>query len=124
MLMVTNNLIGNAIKYGHRQGTLCIRLSENEDGATVEVFNTGRPLTAEETQKLFKRFSRLEATEEGKKTRGTGLGLFLSKETIERHGGVLWCEPRENGNAFIFTIPKCGAETFTTASEIKEYNYA
>jgi two-component system NtrC family sensor kinase len=124
MLMVTNNLIGNAIKYGHRQGTLCIRLSENEEGAVVEVFNTGRPLTAEDTQKLFKRYSRLEATEEGKKTRGTGLGLFLSRETIERHGGLLWCEPRENGNAFIFTIPKCEAKTFTTASEIKEYNYA
>jgi two-component system NtrC family sensor kinase len=124
MLMVTNNLIGNAIKYGHPQGSVCIRLSETGTGAVVEVFNTGRPLTAEEMQKLFKRFSRLEASPEAKKTRGTGLGLFLSKETVERHGGTLWCEPRENGNAFIFTIPKCETETFTTASEIKEYNYA
>ena len=124
MLMVTNNLIGNAIKYGHPRGSVCIRLSHSETGAVVEVFNTGRPLTCEETQKLFKRFSRLEASPETKKTRGTGLGLFLSRETVERHGGVLWCEPREDGNAFIFTIPKCETETFTTASEIKEYNYA
>jgi two-component system NtrC family sensor kinase len=124
MLMVTNNLLGNAIKYGHKQGRISITLIDGEKAAIVELFNTGRPLTPEETQKLFKRFSRLEATEEGKKTRGTGLGLFLSKETVERHGGMLWCEPRENGNAFIFTIPKFEAETFTTASEIKEYNYA
>jgi two-component system NtrC family sensor kinase len=124
MLMVTNNLIGNAIKYGHHQGSVCIRLSENHGGAVVEVFNTGRPLTGEETQKLFKRFSRLETSPEAKKMRGTGLGLFLSKETVERHGGALWCEPRENGNAFIFTIPKCETETYTTAIEIKEYKYA
>jgi two-component system, NtrC family, sensor kinase len=124
IMMVMNNLIGNAIKYGHSEGTVRIRCNGDDKGATVEVFNTGRPLTNEELQRLFKRFSRIETSPEAKKARGTGLGLFLSKETVERHGGIMWCEPRENGNAFIFTIPKCEAETFTTAKEIKEYNYA
>jgi two-component system NtrC family sensor kinase len=124
MLMVTNNLIGNAIKYGCKKGEIHISLTPGETGAVVEVFNTGRPLTCDEVQRLFKRFSRLDSCVDGKKVRGTGLGLFLSKETVERHGGTMWCEPRDNGNAFIFTIPKCEAETFTTASDVKEYNYA
>jgi two-component system, NtrC family, sensor kinase len=124
MLLVMNNLIGNAIKYGHPQGTIRIDCRIDDGGALIEVFNTGRPLSCEERQRLFKRFSRLEASPEGKKARGTGLGLFLSKETVERHGGTLWCEPRDNGNSFIFTIPKTGSETFTTASDVKEYNYA
>jgi two-component system NtrC family sensor kinase len=124
MLMVTNNLVGNAIKYGGAQGKITISYSENDSGAVVEVFNTGRPLTADQIGLLFRRFSRLDASVDGKKVRGTGLGLFLSKETVERHGGTLRCEPRENGNAFVFTIPKCATETFTTASDVKEYNYA
>jgi|WetSurMetagenome_2_1015567.scaffolds.fasta_scaffold00061_41 two-component system, NtrC family, sensor kinase len=122
--MVVNNLIGNAIKYGEAGGAIRIGCTCDEKEAAVEVFNTGRPLTAEESHKLFKRFSRLETSPEAKKVRGTGLGLFLSKETIERHGGTLRHEPRENGNAFIFSIPKCGSQTLSTADGKKEYSYA
>jgi signal transduction histidine kinase len=110
MQMVFNNLIGNAIKYGFLRGAIAISLVETETETTVEIFNTGRPLTPQQVGGLFKRFSRVETKVDGKVVRGTGLGLFLSHETIERHGGVMRCEPRENGNAFVFTIPKVATD--------------
>jgi signal transduction histidine kinase len=71
----------------------------------IEVYNDGRPLTGEETAKLFKRFSRLTQAD-GRKTRGSGLGLFITKDIIEKHGGSIRVEPRENGNSFVFQIKK------------------
>jgi two-component system, NtrC family, sensor kinase len=127
LLMVMNNLIGNAIKYGPADGAIRITLSENDGHATVSVFNTGRPLSEEETQKLFKRFSRLESSPEAKKARGTGLGLFLCKTIIETHGGTMRCEPKNDGNSFCFTIPKNNAGANVTAGAIqsdKESIYA
>jgi signal transduction histidine kinase len=127
ILMVMNNLIGNAIKYGPPNGVIKISLSENDGHATVSVFNTGRPLTEEETQKLFKRFSRLESSPEAKKARGTGLGLFLCKTIIETHGGTMRCEPKNDGNSFCFTIPKNHAGADGTGSALqpdKESIYA
>ena len=106
LLMVMNNLIGNAIKYGPDNGSIRISLSETDDRATVSVYNSGRPLTDAETQKLFRRFSRLDASPEARKARGTGLGLFLCKTIVETHGGTMRCEPKSQGNSFSFTIPK------------------
>ncbi len=104
LLMVINNLIGNAVKYGEDGGRIKIEAQAGPKAAVVEVFNTGKPLNEAEIQKLFKRFSRLDRPE-SRKMRGTGLGLFLCKETVERLGGTMRCEARENGTGFIFSIP-------------------
>ncbi len=104
ILTVMNNLLSNAIKYGVDNGCVTISTAVEDAVLRVEVVNTGRTLTTDEVLRLFQRFSRL-ANVGGKKVRGTGLGLFLCKEIIERHGGSIWCEPREQGNAFLFQIP-------------------
>ncbi|MFH1691656.1 MAG: cache domain-containing protein [Candidatus Omnitrophota bacterium] len=101
--VVANNLIGNAVKYGIAGGRVIIDAKVLQDALEVEVYNDGRPVTDEEKDKLFKRFSRL-SNPEAKKARGTGLGLFITKEIIERHGGTVWLEAREAGNAFVFRI--------------------
>jgi signal transduction histidine kinase len=103
--VVANNLISNAIKYCSDNGKVEVIVSANEKTVQIEVYNDGRPLTAEETGKLFKRFSRLDAPET-KKAKGTGLGLFISKQIIEKHGGSIRIEPKSNGNAFIFTLER------------------
>lgn len=103
MHIVLNNIIGNAIKYGTPAGSVVINSSIEGDRLKVEVYNDGRPLTEEEKEKLFGKFSRLDSPET-KKAKGTGLGLFITKEIIEKHGGKIWVEPREKGNAFIFEI--------------------
>lgn len=101
--MVVNNLLGNAIKYGTEKGRITIGIRRLGTAIGIEIYNDGRPITPEQRERLFKRFSRLD-TPEARRVRGSGLGLFLSKEIAEKHGGTLWCEPRDAGNAFIFTI--------------------
>jgi two-component system NtrC family sensor kinase len=101
--MVVNNLLGNAIKYGSENGRIAIGARHLDTAIAVEVYNDGRPITPQQQDRLFKRFSRLDSPE-ARRVRGSGLGLFLSKEIVEKHGGTLWCEPQEKGNTFIFTL--------------------
>jgi len=105
MLIVANNLIGNAVKYGAENGRIVITAKENNDKIEIEVFNTGRPLSFDEVNRLFRKFSRLESAET-KKAKGTGLGLFITKEIIEKHGGDIRVEPGKEGNSFIFTLER------------------
>ncbi|MFA5097177.1 MAG: cache domain-containing protein [Candidatus Margulisiibacteriota bacterium] len=103
MQIVANNLVGNAVKYGSANGKVSLNCVQESDRIKVEVYNDGKPLTGEETQRLFKRFSRLD-NPETKKNKGTGLGLFISRQIIEKHGGSIRVESRDNGNSFIFEI--------------------
>lgn len=104
--IVANNLIGNAIKYGLKGGYVSIRARHISDQGRleVEIYNDGEPLTAHDQEKLFKKFSRV-MKDSSKKVKGTGLGLYISKEIIERHGMRIWHEPRANGNVFKFELP-------------------
>jgi len=104
--IVANNLIGNAVKYGLEKGKIIINSENLADKMQIEIYNDSRPIREEEKVKLFKKFSRLEVPK-GKKIKGTGLGLFLTKEIITQHGGDTWVRPEENGNTFIFQIEKC-----------------
>jgi two-component system, NtrC family, sensor kinase len=101
--IVANNLVGNAIKYGLSGGEVKITAGKNNGQTEVEVYNDGRPLTEEEVGRLFQKFSRLKGPE-GKRVQGTGLGLFITKEIIEKHGGAIWVKPQEKGNSFYFTL--------------------
>jgi len=103
--IVANNLLGNAVKYGLEKGKIIISSESLADKVQIEVYNDSRPIKEEEKDKLFKKFSRLEVSK-GKKIKGTGLGLFLTKEIITQHGGDIWVRPEENGNTFIFRIEK------------------
>ena len=101
--VVANNLIGNAIKYGVDKGKVTLSSEDSGQRVHVEVYNDSRPITKDEKRRLFKRFSGLEG-ERNKGVKGTGLGLFVTKEIIDKHGGRIWVEPRENGNSFVFEI--------------------
>jgi two-component system NtrC family sensor kinase len=105
LFIVVNNLIGNAVKYGRENGTIIVAANRTRDSVTAEVFNEGEPLAAEETGRLFGKFVRLESAKK-RHIKGTGLGLFITREIVEKHGGKIWCESRQNGNAFIFTIER------------------
>lgn len=105
MQIVANNLVNNAVKYGTEGGQ--IRISARDEGqtVTVEVYNDSIPIPADKIGQLFKKFSRLD-TPEKKKVKGTGLGLYITKQIIEAHGGSIAVEPKETGNAFILTLKK------------------
>lgn len=103
--IVANNLLGNAVKYGLEKGKIIISSEDLADKVQIEVYNDSRPIREEEKEKLFKKFSRLEDSKD-KKIKGTGLGLFLTKEIITQHSGDIWVRPEENGNSFIFQLEK------------------
>ncbi|MFA5238799.1 MAG: cache domain-containing protein [Phycisphaerae bacterium] len=105
MLIVANNLVSNAIKYGIDGGRLEIKVTPDNGKLRVEVYNDSEPITEEQKDKLFKKFSRLDVPS-ATKVKGTGLGLYITKQVIEKHGGRIWLEPRQAGNSFIFEIER------------------
>jgi two-component system NtrC family sensor kinase len=105
MQIVANNLVNNAIKYGREGGYICISARDKGGFVTIEVYNDSTPIPPEQIGRLFKKFSRLD-TPEKKKVKGTGLGLYITKQIVEAHGGSIHVEAKDNGNSFIFTIHK------------------
>ncbi len=101
---VVMNLVNNALKFTPEGGQ--ITLSAREDGANliVEVQDTGRGLSAEEQQRLFEPYYRLESDRE--RFSGLGLGLALCKQLVELHGGQIWVKSQKGkGSTFGFSLP-------------------
>ena len=105
MLVVANNLISNAVKYGQNDGRIEAAAGTDDEFVTISVYNDGRPITETDAKGLFKRFARLDVPEK-KTVKGTGLGLFITKQIVEAHGGDIRVEASETGNTFIFRIPR------------------
>jgi signal transduction histidine kinase len=114
LTQVMTNLIGNAIKFSSEGDTVTVSVSEEnsiqdfkrrENGTRnkvllVRVEDTGKGIDPEIMPRLFKKFA-------SKSEKGMGLGLFISKNIVEAHGGEIWADTpsKENGAAFSFTIP-------------------
>ena len=105
MQIVANNLVSNAIKYSFEKGLIRISGEVLENMVRVEVYNDSTPISDEQKRRLFQKFSRLD-NPETKKEKGTGLGLYITKQIVEGHGGRIWVEPAEHGNTFIFEIER------------------
>ena len=103
---VFRNLLGNAIKHGGKGCTIALGFEDRGGSYRLNVYNSGRPVPEEYRDKLFSRFMRCGNNGIGNgSTHGMGLGLYLTKKIIEKHGGAIWYEARENGSNFIFTLP-------------------
>ncbi len=103
--IVANNLISNAVKYAVNNTKITVDSAQDAGYLQVRVYSQGNIISKEDAQKLFKRFSRLDA-QYSKKSQGTGLGLFISREIIRKHGGDIRLETCENGNSFIFKLER------------------
>ncbi|MDD5621800.1 MAG: HAMP domain-containing sensor histidine kinase [Actinomycetota bacterium] len=106
MFIVFNNLINNAIKYGPNKGRIVLNFY-TEKGKKIKfgIYNDGEIIKDGDRKKIFNKFSRLES-EDNKKIKGTGLGLFIVKKIIESFNGRIWVEPKKDGNEFIFEIER------------------
>lgn len=102
--IVYENLLNNAAKYGREGGRVCVSGQRRNGFAELRVWNDGPGVPVEQIPELFQKFSRLHPP--GEQARGTGLGLFITREIIRRHGGDIsargeygqWIE-------FVFTLP-------------------
>uniref|UniRef100_A0A832DJI9 histidine kinase n=1 Tax=Ignavibacterium album TaxID=591197 RepID=A0A832DJI9_9BACT len=111
IIQVFNNLISNAIKFTHSNGTVTISASpaENKRFIKFSVRDTGIGIQPEDLQKLFKVDSKF-TTEGTAGEKGSGLGLSLVKEIIEKHGGQIWVDSKPGeGSDFQFTLPLASA---------------
>jgi signal transduction histidine kinase len=108
MRIVFSNLLTNAIKYGRAGGMIHIGYREDSDRYRFHVKNEGPGVPQDKLKTVFEKFVRIDYKELGKQL-GTGLGLYNTKEIIEKHGGTIWAESEEGKGAdFIFEIPKEG----------------
>jgi len=106
MRIVFSNLVTNAIKYGKAGGTISLGFQEQDDTRRFHVKNEGPGIPKNKLETIFDKFVRIDIKELGKQM-GTGLGLYNTKEIIEKHGGKIWAESEEGKWAdFIFVLPK------------------
>ncbi len=105
---VLRNLLGNAVKFTDRGGKVRIRAEKKETELEITVSDTGRGIPADRLPDLF-RIGKTKSTFGTAGEKGTGLGLPLSREMVEKNGGRIWVESiPEEGSHFHFTVPLAG----------------
>ena len=111
---VFQNLVSNAIEYGREGGLIRLRGERTTaDTLTFSVWNEGPGFAPDAGDRLFQKFSRL-GREGGDTKAGTGLGLFVSKQIVEKHGGRIRAESEPGCWArFSFTLPAARVPTGT-----------
>jgi PAS domain S-box-containing protein len=102
---VLYNLVSNAVKYSSNGGKIYLTGSVRNDEVVVCVQDQGQGIAPGDIHHIFDRFYRAEAAQ--RKTKGAGLGLYLSRAVIEAHHGKIWADPRYNEGARIcFSLPR------------------
>jgi signal transduction histidine kinase len=102
---IIRNLLSNAIKFTNSGGKITLLVKVLEDSIEFSVTDTGIGIEKENLDNLF-RIGNKESRRGTANETGTGIGLFLCKEMIDRHGGNLKVESQiSKGTTFSFTIP-------------------
>ncbi|MGQ9682292.1 MAG: GAF domain-containing protein [Anaerolineae bacterium] len=105
MILIMKNLISNAIKFSHRGGEVSVRLWATPAGAQIQVSDKGIGISKDALPHLFQKFYRAKAASE-LGIEGTGLGLVLTKQAVEAHGGTINVESELGvGTTFTVSIP-------------------
>jgi signal transduction histidine kinase len=99
------NLISNAVKFTHPNGTITISSRIVGDEVHLTVADNGLGINSSDLEKIFKP-GKIHSTPGTCKEKGTGLGLVICKEFTEKNRGKIWAESEpENGSKFTITLP-------------------
>ncbi|WP_375742985.1 PAS domain S-box protein [Corallococcus interemptor] len=102
---VVSNLLENALKYSPDGGTIRVRLSLTDDVAVLSVTDPGIGIPEDQQQQLFDRYFRARNAST-RSYGGLGLGLYISRDIVERHGGRIWVESVPGrGSTFYVALP-------------------
>jgi two-component system CheB/CheR fusion protein len=102
---VLRNLVSNAIKFTNNEGTINVFAEKNADNVTITVSDNGIGMDENSIVKLFE-LTRKQSTSGTADEKGTGLGLVICKEFVEKHHGKIWAESElGKGSDFKFTVP-------------------
>ena len=104
--LVLRNLLSNALKFTSNSGKIEVMATENDNEIVVSVTDDGIGMDSETAKNLFDNKERKSSIGTiGEK--GTGLGLLICKEFINKHGGKIWAESEpKKGSTFYFSLPK------------------
>jgi PAS domain S-box-containing protein len=124
VLQILTNLIDNGIKFTPEGGTVNVAsrpIAEDEDFLCLTVSDTGCGISPENCETIFNRLAQVRSSVAASRS-GLGLGLFIARELVLRHGGRIWVESQlGRGSTFCFTLPvfslaKLCARVFTTSN--------
>ncbi len=108
---VLGNLLENAIKYSPEGTSVAVEVRRDGDRIQTAITDQGIGIPGDELGQVFERFHRgrqVSSTNYG----GLGLGLYISRQIVERHGGSIWVESQQGeGATFFFTLPLNGGTT-------------
>lgn len=102
---VLGNLLENAVKYSPEGSEIAVSVENREENVVTAICDRGIGIPPDELSMVFERFHRgrkVSSTNYG----GLGLGLYITRQIVERHGGTIWVESKEgSGTTFSFSLP-------------------
>jgi hypothetical protein len=101
--VVIQNLIENSIKYSNANGKIFVSLSQKENNVQISVHDTGIGIKNEDKDNIFQKFFRAPNAIE-KDAVGSGLGLYTTRNIVEKHNGKIWFEDTQSGETTFFVI--------------------
>ena len=105
MEIVIGNLLRNAISYSHDGGAVTVEVHSSGDEVAISVLDEGIGIPADHLDRIFDRFARVDEGD-ARTVYGHGLGLYIARGIVERHGGRIWVESEVGkGSRFTFTLP-------------------
>ncbi|PZP46039.1 MAG: two-component sensor histidine kinase [Pseudopedobacter saltans] len=103
--LVLNNFLDNARKYSDKDSTISVELKKTSQWARLSFMDEGIGIKQEERERIFEKFYRV-GNEETRKTKGTGLGLFLCQKIVTDHNGsILIADNQPKGTIFTIQLP-------------------
>jgi two-component system sensor histidine kinase/response regulator len=101
---VFRNLINNGMKYGGNGCTIVVDCELQGTSCRLNVYNTGKKVPAAFRSMLFSQAPEMRRTT--KRRANLGLGLSLSRDILQNHGGDIWYEPKSDGSNFVVSLPQ------------------
>lgn len=103
-MQVFENLVSNAVKYSPMGGLVRIAGELNEGHYQLSVADHGIGMTAEQCERVFENFFRVDASNTA--VEGLGLGMTIARNIVEAHGGEIWLQSKKGrGTTVFFTLP-------------------
>ena len=99
------NLVGNALRHTPAGGTITLRATHADGGATLSVSDTGAGIAPEHLPHVFERFYKVDTARAADST-GSGLGLSITKAIVERHGGTIGVTSQPGQTTFTVVLPQ------------------
>ncbi len=104
LAQVLANLLSNAVRYTPAGGTVTVRAERRPGDLLVSVGNSGEPIPADDLERVFERFYRVEKSRDPARG-GAGIGLAIVKQLVEAGGGRVGAESRDGRTHFWFSVP-------------------